>query len=76
MRPRSEEGSEGLKGWPDPKTLGNPQVNAHLPGAGDSPEIADMGSGRSKLWTNRKMMLTLGKHMFLVRLFKVSLKFL
>ena len=43
---------------PTPRPWGIPRVNAHLPGAGDSPEIADMGSGRSKLWTNRKVMLT------------------
>lgn len=58
MRPRSGEGSEGLRGQPDPKTLGNPQGQGSPPGAGDSAEIADMGSGRSKCWTNRKMMLT------------------
>lgn len=47
---------------PDPGTLGDPQepgVKAHLPVAGDSPEIPDVRSGRSKLWANnRKTTLT------------------
>ena len=41
-----------------PRPWGTPRVKAHLSGAGDSPEIADMGSGCSKCWTNRKMILT------------------
>ena len=56
---------EGLRGTqrdrPDSGTLGDPQapgVKAYLPGAGDSPEIADVRSGRSKLWANRKTTLT------------------
>lgn len=33
VRPRSEEGSAGLKGWPDPKTLGDPQGQCPPPGS-------------------------------------------